>query len=97
LTKQYIVAGLAAALIAGGLIGSAPPTSAGCMYGGFGAYSRCDDPVQPDGTWQRCMDYDEVWGPYHLTQRSHRCFLMGPGQNPPLGVIFNIYPEHIDD
>ena len=33
--KQYIVAGLAAALIAGGLIASAPPASAGCLYGGL--------------------------------------------------------------
>jgi hypothetical protein len=96
LTKQYIVAGLAAALIAGGLIGSAPPASAGCMYGRYGAISRCDDPVQPDGTWQRCMEYDETSGST-LHRRMHRCFLMGPGQTPPLGVIFNIYPDHIDD
>jgi len=44
---HYTFAGIAAALIVGGLIGSAPPASAGCMYGGDGAYSRCDDPVQP--------------------------------------------------
>lgn len=94
--KQYIVAGLAAALIAGGLIGSAPPASAGCMYGGYGAVSRCDDPVQPDGTWQRCMVYDQTYNP-SFTQRIHRCYLMGPDQNLPLGVIFSLYPDHIDD
>jgi hypothetical protein len=43
-TKQRIAKGLAAALIAGGLIGSAPPASAGCIYGGFSAKSRCDGP-----------------------------------------------------
>jgi hypothetical protein len=53
--KLYIVAGLAAALMAGGLIDSAPPASAGCKYGGPWATSQCDGPVQPDGTWQRCV------------------------------------------
>ena len=33
--KQYIVAGLAAVLMSGGLIDSAPPASAGCLYGGL--------------------------------------------------------------
>jgi hypothetical protein len=51
--KHYIFAGLAAVLVAGGLVGSAPPAIAGCLYGGLSA-SRCDGPVQPDGTWQRC-------------------------------------------
>jgi hypothetical protein len=42
------------------------------------------------------MEYNETSGST-LNRRIHRCFLMGPGQNPPLGVIFNIHPEHIDD
>jgi hypothetical protein len=45
--KQYIFAGLAAALIAVGLIDFAPPASAGgAKYGGL-AVSKCDGPVQP--------------------------------------------------
>ena len=57
--KQYLVAGLAAALITGGLIDAAPPASAGCQYGGI-AISRCDGPVQPDGTWQRCVLFNST-------------------------------------
>ena len=92
--KRCIVGGLAALLMAAELIASAPPASAGCQYGGL-VISKCDGPVQPDGTWQRCMVYDDTSGSNH--RRIHRCFLMGPGQNPPLGVIFNSYPDHIDD
>jgi hypothetical protein len=55
--KHYIFAGLAAVLLAGELIGSAPPASAGCQYGGI-AVSKCDGPVQPDGTWQRCVIFN---------------------------------------
>jgi hypothetical protein len=43
--KHYIFAGLAAVLIAGELIGSAPQANAGCQYGGI-AVSRCDGPIQ---------------------------------------------------
>ena len=51
------IAGLAAALMAGGLIAAAPPANAGCQYGGLGVISKCDGPVQPDGTWQRCVAF----------------------------------------
>src|SRR5271156_5308799 len=57
--KHYIFAGLAAVLIAGVLIGSAPQANAGCQYGGI-AVSRCDGPIQPDGTWQRCVLFNPV-------------------------------------
>jgi hypothetical protein len=99
-TKQRIATGMVAALIASGLIGSAPPASAGCIYGGFSAKSRCDGPIQTDGTWQRCVDYDAQYNNGNNTYQywpKHRCFLMGPGQNPPFGVVFNAYPDHIDD
>jgi hypothetical protein len=95
--KHHTFAGLAAGLVTGGLIGSAPPANAGCMYGGYGAHSRCDDPVQAHGTWQRCMDYNETSGSSSVPWHRHRCFSMGPGQNSPLGLIFNLYPDHIDD
>jgi hypothetical protein len=48
------IASLGAALMAGGLIAAAPPANAGCQYGGL-VISKCDGPVQPDGTWQRCV------------------------------------------
>ncbi len=51
--KRCVVAGSAATLLSGGLIGPAPPANAGCLYGGYDTVSNCDDPVQPDGTWQR--------------------------------------------
>ena len=44
--KRCIVGGLAAVLMAGGLITSAPPASAGCQYGGP-VLSKCDGPIQP--------------------------------------------------
>ena len=49
--KHYIFAGLAALLIAGELIGSALQANAGCQHSGI-AVSRCDGPIQPDGSWQ---------------------------------------------
>jgi hypothetical protein len=57
--KRFVVAGLtttlmAGVLTAGALIASAPPASAACQFGGI-AISKCDGPVQPDGTWQRCV------------------------------------------
>jgi hypothetical protein len=66
-------------------------------FAGYGAYSRCDDPVQPDGTWQRRMDYDDTFGEPAVHLRKQRCSFKGPGQNVPLGRIFSLYPDHIDD
>jgi hypothetical protein len=57
--KGCIVGGFAALLMAAGLIVSAPPASAGCWYGGP-VISKCDGPVQPDGTWQRCVATPQV-------------------------------------
>jgi hypothetical protein len=94
--KQYIVAGLAAALIAGGLIASAPPASAGCLHGGL-SVSRCG-PVQADGTWKRCVVFSSVGSgsglPYGVGDT--RCDLMGPDQHP-WGLAFADPPTHIDD
>jgi hypothetical protein len=39
--KHYIVGGLAAVLMAGGLITSAPPASAGCLNGGSFVIRKC--------------------------------------------------------
>ena len=98
--KQYLVAGLAAALITGGLVGSAPPASAGCLYGGWMAASRCDGPVQPDGTWQRCVVFNSTSvdsrPQFSYSTPEHRCDVMGPDQRP-WGAAFNDPPTHIDD
>ena len=83
-------------LIAGGLIASAPPASAGCQYGGA-FLSKCDGPIQPDGTWQRCVAFTH-WVPsgassFLMPERS--CDLMGPDQHPS-GFGFADPPMHID-
>jgi hypothetical protein len=90
------IAGLGAALMAGGLI-AAPPANAGCQYGGP-FLSKCDGPVQPDGTWQRCVAF-ATWvvsgASSHLVPE-RRCDLMGPDQHPS-GLGFADPPTHIDD
>jgi hypothetical protein len=95
--KDYIVAGLAASLIAGGLIASAPPASAGCLYGGL-SVSRCDGPAQADGTWKRCVVFSSVGSgsglPYGVGDTP--CDLMSPDQHP-WGLAFADPPTHIDD
>jgi hypothetical protein len=73
--KYYIFAGLAVVLIAG-VIGSAPQANAGCQYGGI-ALSRCDGPIQPDGTWQRCVIFDSFSSDSAYRSPSRRCDQMG--------------------
>jgi hypothetical protein len=95
--KQYIVAGLAGVVMAGGLITAAPPASAGCTkaeWPGHPAARMCDDPVTSDGMWQRCV----TWFPSGLRFLGETdCYLMGAGQ-PPLGAdpIVSNPPTHID-
>jgi hypothetical protein len=94
--KQHIVAALAAVVISSGLIASAPPASAGCLYG-WVAKSRCDGPVQPDGTWQRCVEFqDSFSSDSHLRPGGHRCDVLGPDLHP-WGLAFSDPPTHIDD
>jgi hypothetical protein len=91
------IASLGAALIAGGLIAAAPPANAGCQYGGP-VISKCDAPVQPDGTWQRCVAVAH-WVPSGASSflvPDRTCDLMGPDQHP-LGFGFADPPTHIDD
>jgi hypothetical protein len=94
--KQYLVAGLAGLLVTGGLISAAPPASAGCLYGGWMAASRCDGPVQPDGIRQRCVvfNYNSSGVPGTSTNYGgldHRCDVMGPDLHP-WGAAFNDPP-----
>ena len=94
--KRCIVGGSVALLMAAELIASAPPASAGCQYGGP-VISKCDGPVQPDGTWQRCVATTQ-WIPSgfstHLVPVKN-CGLMGPGQQP-LDFTFADPAAHID-
>ena len=89
--KRCIVAGLTAVLMAGGLIAAAPPAGAGCQYGGP-VISKCDGPIQPDGTWQRCVVSRNlvVNGASSFLVPERRCDVVGAGglADPP---------AHIDD
>jgi hypothetical protein len=84
-------------LAAAGVIAAAPPAGAGCLYGGP-YISKCDGPVQPDGTWQRCVAVAR-WVPSglssHLIPERH-CGPMGPGQ-PASDLAFADPPTHIND
>ncbi|OBG28297.1 hypothetical protein [Mycobacterium sp. 852002-51057_SCH5723018] len=94
--KRSIVAGLAALLMTAGLIASAPPASAGCQYGD-GFLSKCDGPIQPDGTWQRCVDTPQFvpHGASSYLVPERYCDLMGPDQQPG-DLAFADPPTHID-
>ena len=95
--KRGIVDGLAAVLMAAELIASAPQATAGCQYGGP-FISKCDGPVQPDGTWQRCVAVPQLIysGASSFLVPDKRCDVMGPDQHPgDLG--FANPPTHIDD
>ncbi len=96
--KCCIVAGLAAVLMTGGLIAAAPPAHAGCQYPGFGVISKCDGPIQPDGTWQRCVAFSHLVlnGASSYLVPDKRCDSMGPDQRPG-DLAFADPPAHIDD
>ena len=95
--KRGIVGVMAALLMAAELIATAPPASAGCQYGGP-FISKCDGPVQPDGTWQRCAAVAQLipsgFSSYLVPVK--RCDLMGPDQHPG-DLAFADPPTHIDD
>jgi hypothetical protein len=95
--RRGIVGAFAALLMAAGLIAFAPPASAGCLYGGA-FISKCDGPVQPDGTWQRCAAAARFVpnGLSSYLTPDKRCVLMGPDQQPA-DFTFADPPTHIDD
>ena len=95
--RHGIVGVMAALLMATELIATAAPASAGCQYGGP-VISKCDGPVQPDGTWQRCVAVAQLIPSgfsSHLVPVK-RCDLMGPDQHPG-DLAFADPPTHIDD
>ena len=93
---RRIVGGVATALMATGLITSAPPAAAGCQYGGP-VISKCDGPVQPDGTWQRCVATPHLIysGASSFLVPEKACDVMGPDQHPG-SPGFADPPIHID-
>lgn len=93
--KRCVVATVAAVLTAAGSMALAPPAAAGCHYGGA-VISKCDGPVQPDGTWERCVGVPRVVHSgfsTHLVPVKH-CGLMGPGQHHA-DLAFADPPTHI--
>jgi hypothetical protein len=95
--RRYTVGGSVALLMAAELIAIAPPASAGCQYGGS-IISKCDGPIQPDGTWQRCVAVAQLiprGASSYLIPVKH-CDVMGPDQQPS-DLAFTDPPTHIDD
>lgn len=94
--KRGVVGGLAALLVAAASIVAAPPASAGCLYGGP-VLSKCDGPVQPDGSWQRCVAVTRLVpnGASSYLVPDKRCDVMGPDQRPA-DLAFADPPNHID-
>jgi hypothetical protein len=95
--KRSVVAGLTTLLTAVGLFASAPQAGAGCLYGGP-VISKCDGPVQPDGTWERCVAAAKMIprGASSYLVPERRCGLMGPGL-PAGDLAFAEPPVHIAD
>ena len=95
--KHRVVAGLAAALTAGGLLVAAPPAHAGCLSGGPGILGKCDGPVQPDGTWERCVVTAKLVpnGASSFLMPDKHCDVVGPDQGPG-DPAFADPPTHID-
>jgi hypothetical protein len=96
--KHCIGGVLAAVLIGAGLIANAPSANAGCLYGGIGIINKCDGPIQPDGTWQRCVAF-ATWVPSGASSflvPDKRCDLVGANQHPG-DAAFADPPVHIDD
>jgi hypothetical protein len=95
--KRCILGALAAVLMTAALITSAPPAGAGCWYGGP-VISKCDGPVQANGTWQRCVAVPRLilsGLSSHLVPEK-RCGVMGPGL-PALDASFADPPTRIAD
>jgi hypothetical protein len=95
--KRCILGGSVVLLMAAELIAIAPPASAGCQYGGP-VISKCDGPVQPDGSWQRCVAVAQLIprGASSYLAPVKRCGVMGTGQDT-WDLNFADPPAHIDD
>ncbi|MCV7259079.1 CDGP domain-containing protein [Mycobacterium shimoidei] len=94
---RCIATGLTVLWMTAGLIAWAPPAGAGCQYGGP-VLSKCDGPIQPDGTWQRCVAVPTLIyrGASSYLVPNKRCDEMGPDRHPG-DPAFADPPTHIDD
>ncbi|OBG27476.1 hypothetical protein [Mycobacterium sp. E3198] len=94
--KRCVVGMFAGLLAASGLIAAAPPAGAGCLYGGP-VLSKCDGPVQPDGSWQRCVAAPQLvpHGASSYLVPERRCDVMGPDRRPGDPGLADP-PTHID-
>ncbi|WP_250150158.1 CDGP domain-containing protein [Mycolicibacter acidiphilus] len=89
--------GLVAVLAVSGLIVSTPRAGAGCQDNPllfFSTAQKCDGPVDPDGTWERCVVY--YYEPPKSPPMQKDCHRMGPvGQQYPSHAFYQ--PDaHID-
>lgn len=94
--KHYVIAVLTAALPAAGLIASAPPAGAGCQSAQlliFPTAQKCDGPVAPDGSWQRCVVYHHQ--PPSSPPEQSDCHPMGAGSQTTAHPFYDP-PNHID-
>lgn len=94
---RYILGGLVATLLAGSLIVSAPAAHAGCQGDPllfFSTAQKCDGPIAPDGSWQRCVVYH--YQPPASPPEQSDCHPMGPGRQTIAGHQFYDPPTHID-
>jgi hypothetical protein len=93
--KLFIIAALAAAITAGGLVAAAPQASAGCQNPGWPDHpmaEMCDNPMLSDGMWERCVtDF-----PGGTLQAQTNCYIMEAGQPPAGNPELGIPPNHID-
>lgn len=93
--RHGTVAAAAALLLAAGVIAAAPP--AGRLPVQRAVLSKCDGPVQPDGTWQRCVAVTRLipnGASSYLVPDGH-CEQLGPDQHPA-DLAFADPPGHID-
>lgn len=93
--RRYLIGAVAAVLMTGGLISSAPPARAGCQSAQlllFPNAQKCDGPIQPDGTWQRCVTY--YYAPPNSPPSQSDCHPMGPNKQT-IAHPFYDPPTHI--
>lgn len=94
--RRYIIGALAAALLAAGLITSAPHAGAGCQNAQLTmspTARKCDGPVAPDGSWQRCVVYH--YPPPASPPEQSDCHPMGPTTQTSAHPFYDP-PSHID-
>jgi hypothetical protein len=94
--KHRILTGLAAVLMANGVIIAAPPASAGCQNADWPEHplaQMCDGPISHDGSWERCLTNSagDSWN------SETNCYPMRAGQPVPGDSVLGTPLTHIDD